>query len=325
MFRCPDCHAVLAGFPPAVRCSSCGSSIPREGRILVFTNKPGAQTQGEATYVGYDEVAAGYDECLHPEGLKRQLFSNYAKAISEEIGESRAILDLGCGPGSYALELARRGHRVIAADISLNMLRILDGRMPADVAERLVPCRMDAHSLPLCDQSLGAVLALNFFHFVGNPEAVAREARRVLRPGGWLIALGAIREECVSGAGDAPMPNLIRRYYGEELRKGGIVEARPPGWTSRQIPEHLSKWFGHRRTIESDALRLSYSVSAGWHLEKLRRRYTMFQIGIDERAHTPAIERTHERLNQEFGPAWPEKVLVFEAAHSLDLYFDSPA
>jgi 2-polyprenyl-3-methyl-5-hydroxy-6-metoxy-1,4-benzoquinol methylase len=70
-----------------------------------------------------------------------QMFENYGKKYEEEsftlgtagecdfieaeIGYDRnaRILDIGCGTGRHALELARRGYRVIGVDLSESMLR----------------------------------------------------------------------------------------------------------------------------------------------------------------------------------------------------------
>jgi len=71
----------------------------------------------------------------------RDLFSNYANSYDEEsftkgtLGEvdfiereigfdrSVSILDIGCGTGRHAIELARRGYKTTGVDLSENMLR----------------------------------------------------------------------------------------------------------------------------------------------------------------------------------------------------------
>ena len=54
-------------------------------------------------------------------------------------GES--VLDMGCGAGSLAIPLARRGHQVTAADFSVGMLEQLEGRLVAEpeLAGRVTP------------------------------------------------------------------------------------------------------------------------------------------------------------------------------------------
>lgn len=47
------------------------------------------------------------------------------------------VLDAGCGVGQMAVELARRGAKVIAVDISASLLDVARERMPMDVAQRV--------------------------------------------------------------------------------------------------------------------------------------------------------------------------------------------
>ena len=49
------------------------------------------------------------------------------------------VLDIGCGPGRFTLELARLGARVVAADISPGQLDLHRARVPdGDVEARVV-------------------------------------------------------------------------------------------------------------------------------------------------------------------------------------------
>lgn len=56
--------------------------------------------------------------------------SRYAESFLEyaAIQPDESVLDIGCGPGTLALPLARQGHAVTAVDFSRGMLEILDER-----------------------------------------------------------------------------------------------------------------------------------------------------------------------------------------------------
>lgn len=102
-------------------------------------------------------------------------------------GDER-VLDIGTGTGQYLAPLQARlprGH-LIAGDLAWGMLRDLRAK---GVADCVAPLNADAEALPLADASCDVVLASYVLFFVSDiPRAIA-EVRRVLRPGGALLAV----------------------------------------------------------------------------------------------------------------------------------------
>jgi SAM-dependent methyltransferase len=93
------------------------------------------------------------------------------------------IVEIGCGTGLAAVALNARGWQVGGIDISMDQLSVARER-----------CRWiaqaDAHQLPACTASLGAV-GLAFVHTdVDAFDEILREIARVLQPGGRLVCLG---------------------------------------------------------------------------------------------------------------------------------------
>ncbi|PLX25592.1 MAG: class I SAM-dependent methyltransferase [Ignavibacteria bacterium] len=105
-------------------------------------------------------------------------------------GRSLTCLDLACGTGRHAFELARRGHRVFAADLSPTLLAAAR-RKTRRHAGRLQLLRADMRALPLGRSSLDAVLqlftAFGYFSDDAENEAVIAGVRRTLRLGGWYM------------------------------------------------------------------------------------------------------------------------------------------
>jgi ubiquinone/menaquinone biosynthesis C-methylase UbiE len=106
------------------------------------------------------------------------------------------VLDVGGGPGAYAAPLARRGYRVHLVD--LLPLHVLQARQAAgsDPAAAFTAAVGDARELSEPGESQDAVVLFGpLYHLTGAADRrqALSEARRVLRPGGRLLAMAVCR------------------------------------------------------------------------------------------------------------------------------------
>jgi SAM-dependent methyltransferase len=105
------------------------------------------------------------------------------------------VLDVGCGPGATALAFAARVASVVALDLTPAML----AQARAQAAERgLDNVRFEqgnAEALPFPDASFDVVTSRLAAHHVADPQAMVREAARVLAPGGMFLLSDTIAPE----------------------------------------------------------------------------------------------------------------------------------
>ena len=93
----------------------------------------------------------------------------------------RLTLEVGCGEGRVARDLAQRGHIVIALDASPSLVAMAAA---ADPGSRYVVG--DAAALPFPDGAFDTVVAYNSLMDVADMPAAVHEASRVLEPAGRL-------------------------------------------------------------------------------------------------------------------------------------------
>ena len=132
-----------------------------------------------------------YDEWARMDSASGQIeFMRSMGVLEQWLPEQARVLDIGGGPGRYAVELARRGHRVSLVDLCshhIEMAReqVVDRRLSTRV-ERM--CEGDACDLSMFgDDSFDAAMAFGpFYHLVDDNERrdAAAELARVTRPSG---------------------------------------------------------------------------------------------------------------------------------------------
>jgi SAM-dependent methyltransferase len=148
------------------------------------------------------EIAPHYDlgveEPRLSQGSSQLEFARTCEVITRYLPRSPAdVLDVGGGPGVYSCWLARQGYRVQLVDampLHVEQARRAAARQPDfPLAGAVVG---DARRLDSADESADAVLLMGpLYHLTERPDRLAawREGRRVLRPGGVILAAAISR------------------------------------------------------------------------------------------------------------------------------------
>jgi phosphatidylethanolamine/phosphatidyl-N-methylethanolamine N-methyltransferase len=132
----------------------------------------------------YDKLAKVYDftfgPALHPGRLQ---------AIERmDIQPGERVLEVGVGTG-INLALYPKNCSVVGIDFSSSMLEIARERAVRKDIRNVRLLQMDAADLKFVDNSFDIVYAPYLISVVPDPVRVAREMRRVCRPGGRIILL----------------------------------------------------------------------------------------------------------------------------------------
>jgi demethylmenaquinone methyltransferase/2-methoxy-6-polyprenyl-1,4-benzoquinol methylase len=145
----------------------------------------------------FDSVAPRYDVMndLMSLGIHRLWKRIFVNTIG--CSERETLLDLAAGTGDVAFLAKERGAgRVILADINPAMLAIARRRaLDRGLAAGLDFLVADAERIPLPDRSVEKVSIAFGLRNCTDKDAVLREARRVLRPGGRFHCLEFSRLE----------------------------------------------------------------------------------------------------------------------------------
>jgi ubiquinone/menaquinone biosynthesis C-methylase UbiE len=158
------------------------------------TNEPHPRRRVEPepadrTGVDWEEMAAWWDERQGNEGdlWHRTLIDPTLFSVLGTV-KGQHVLDLACGNGYIARKLARSGARVTGVDASTPIVeraRAREEREPMGIVYRVADA---AHLDGLGDDSFDVVVCNMALMDVPDAEGALREATRVLRPGGRLVA-----------------------------------------------------------------------------------------------------------------------------------------
>lgn len=101
------------------------------------------------------------------------------------------VLEIGCGTGGTAVNLADDAAHITGSDISPAMIGIARGRAEDKGKQNLsFVCgdACDAHGSGFAAESFDAVLAFNLLHLLPDAEGAVARALDLLKPGGYFIS-----------------------------------------------------------------------------------------------------------------------------------------
>lgn len=167
------------------------------------------------------------------------------------------VIDLGCGGGHVSYAVAPHVGSVVAYDLSAEMLSAVASEAQSRGLDNVETMQGPAEALPFPDGSFDAVFCRYTAHHWPDVRRGLREARRVLKPGGF-----AVFEDIV--APEQPVfdtflqtlemmrdPSHVRDYsmseWTEIATQAGFILT---GVTRRRLPLEFNAWTMRQRTPE---------------------------------------------------------------------------
>ena len=184
-------------------------------------------------------IPAAYDRYLGP-----VLFQPYAEDLADrlQVPPNGSVLELACGTGIVTRELRNRlpaSVKLVATDLNEPMFQHASAKFSR--GEAVEWRQADACSLPFSDGSFDAVVCQFGIMFVPDKALAAREARRVLKPGGQFLF----------NVWDAIEHNELCQIAHETI--AGYFEKDPP--TFYQVPFGYHDHAEIRRVLEEAGFR----------------------------------------------------------------------
>ena len=239
-------------------------------------NRPDNVLEGLKSYWGVRSESYSRQNIEELNNWKRDAWRNLILQHAPA-KESVKILDVGTGPGFFAILLAKEGYDVTAVDYTEAMLS--QARKNAGgLADRIHFFRMDAQKLDFPDGTFDAVISRNLTWNLEEPQKAYSEWMRVLKEGGRLLNFDA---------------NWYHHLFDEEKRREYEADRRQV--ETLQVEDHYTCTDIDAMEEIARQVPMSRIMRPAWDLEILKD-YAAGKVQADEQVWRRVWDQT-EKVN----------------------------
>lgn len=155
----------------------------------------------------YDRQVSGYD----------QAYKRSIQKVLQHINSTSSVLEIACGTGIISFGIAANVKKLIAVDLSEQMIAIARQKAQERGIHNLDFQVADGYALQYAEASFDAILLFNVLHVVKEPDTLLREVRRLLRPDGVILTA----TDCY--AEPAPLGIRVQLVVQKLLKACGVI------------------------------------------------------------------------------------------------------
>ncbi|RAH63508.1 methyltransferase-UbiE family protein [Aspergillus piperis CBS 112811] len=176
--------------------------------------------------------------------------NNSAAYLLPHLQPNMSILDVGCGPGSITIDLARKvplGH-VVGVEYVVDPL---DGARSLAASEGVTNVRFqvgDIHDLPFPDNHFDVVHAHQVLQHIADPVQAFKEMRRVVKKGGIVAVQESISSTIYPDSEGMTawrdLQSRIRQSKGNHMKAGSRLHvwAKEAGFSLENMKKSTGSW-----------------------------------------------------------------------------------
>jgi phosphoethanolamine N-methyltransferase len=220
---------------------------------------------------------------------------NVARLLRGMETRGKRVLDIGCGLGGPAFEMARtHGATVVGIDLEAPLVaRARRSAAGSGLDHQCTFHTVEAGALPFDDKSFDVVVSSGAVTQTEDAGALFTEARRVLKPGGWLTCYEWLRTE---------------REYSDDMRYWFRMEGLTYAMKTLAEYERLLREAGYTDVDTEDA--------TDWYRREARREYDLMRGAL----YPTMLELLGEADAEHFVENWRAMLVVIDSGEMRQGY-----
>lgn len=151
------------------------------------------------------------------DNLIRKFIHNPEKIFGNYVKEGMVVLDVGCGPGFFSVEIARmvgESGRVVAADLQEGMLEKVKNKIRGkDIEQRIKLHKCEEDKIGI-STGFDLVLAFYMLHEVPDQDKFLEEILSILKPDGMFFVI-------------EPVFHVSKKAFEETVNKAAEIGLKP--------------------------------------------------------------------------------------------------